>query len=429
MYIKQAIQRTVCLGSFSLLMLSTSLSAQILNNFDEPNTPQLISAFKNKSVHIVQFGDSHTAADIMTGALRTQLQQQLGDGGMGWGMPMYFSGQRLNRYGYDKNGWTPFSSRSQRDHNYTLGGFIAVPTASTATLTIKAKAYEQPQQIVASIRQGANDRKLQGRDAQGHYFELQAPVQDNTWQTVTFTAQLPFTITAQNSHQTAIGGWWAKNKQGGGAVVSALGINGAELSFWNRWNDGWKNELKTVAPELVVLAYGTNEAYNDNLDVEHYRRLLISKIDQIRQASPQSAIMLLSAPESLKNLAGQCGTRPIKLTAVQEVQQQVARQQKTLYWDWQQAMGGACSMKSWVNQGLGRRDGVHFSEAGYQKLGQQMAKDLLQFADAAPAQQSSQRFNSDTRTANMIQTGAATSEMGYARVCLEGVKDCKSIQF
>jgi hypothetical protein len=92
-----------------------------LTNFNDPNTNQLMTAFKNKSVHIVQFGDSHTAADVMTGTLRAQLQNRLGNGGMGWGMPMYFSGQRLVRYGYDNNGWEPISSRQQRDQNYTLG--------------------------------------------------------------------------------------------------------------------------------------------------------------------------------------------------------------------------------------------------------------------------------------------------------------------
>ena len=79
-----------------------------------------MTAFKNKSVHIVQFGDSHTAADVMTGTLRAQLQNRLKRWN-GVGMPMYFSGQRLARYGYDNNGWEPISSRQQRDQNYTLG--------------------------------------------------------------------------------------------------------------------------------------------------------------------------------------------------------------------------------------------------------------------------------------------------------------------
>ena len=421
------IKKSVYLGMLCILTIGSQVYASNLTNFNDPNTDQFITAFKNKSVHIVQFGDSHTAADVMTGTLRTQLQNRLGNGGMGWGMPMYFSGQRLVRYGYDNNGWEPISSRQQRDQNYTLGGLIATPKFNGATLTIKSKQSELSQKITVNLRQAATDGKFLGRDAQGHQFEIEAPIKNNTWQTVEFVAQLPFTITASNAEQSAIGGWWAKNQNGEGAVVSALGINGAELSYWNRWNEGWQQNLKSISPELIIIAYGTNEAFNDNIDVDKYKNLLISKVDQIRVASPDTAIMIVSAPESLKNIAGQCGIRPIKLTAIQNVQYQVAQQKHTLYWNWQQAMGGECSMKSWINQGLGRKDGVHFSEAGYQKLGQVLTDDLLSFVGLQ------QSYNTPTNTevnvAESSQQYKSSTHTGYASICLEGTKECKSISF
>ncbi|MDN5476616.1 MAG: GDSL-type esterase/lipase family protein, partial [Chryseobacterium sp.] len=333
------LKKSFYLGALSLLIVGSQSYASNLTNYNEPNTQLLKNAFNKKSIHIVQFGDSHTAADVMTGTLRTQLQDQLGNGGMGWGMPMYFTGQRLALYGYDNNGWQPISSRQHRDNNYTLGGLIAVPKFSGATLTIKAKQTELPQRIMVNLRQSASDGRFIGKDAKGQHIEFEAPVKNNTWQTVEFVAQLPFSITASNAEHSAIGGWWAKNENGNGAVVSALGINGAELSFWNRWNEGWQQNLKIVSPDLIILAYGTNEAFNDNIDVENYKNSLISKIKQIRVASPNTALMIVSAPESLKNMSGQCGTRPIKLTSVQNIQHQVAQEQHTLFWDWQRAMG------------------------------------------------------------------------------------------
>ena len=421
------IKKSVYLGMFCILTIGSQVYASNLTNFNEPNTDQFITAFKNKSVHIVQFGDSHTAADVMTGTLRTQLQNRLGNGGMGWGMPMYFSGQRLVRYGYDNNGWEPISSRQQRDQNYTLGGLIATPKFNGATLTIKSKQSELSQKIKVNLRQAATDGKFLGRDAQGHQFEIEAPIKNNTWQTVEFVAQLPFTITSSNAEQSAIGGWWAKNQNGEGAVVSALGINGAELSYWNRWNEEWQQNLKSISPELIIIAYGTNEAFNDNIDVDKYKNLLISKVDQIRVASPDTAIMIVSAPESLKNIAGQCGIRPIKLTAIQNVQYQVAQQKHTLYWNWQQAMGGECSMKSWINQGLGRKDGVHFSEAGYQKLGQALAEGLLSFVGLQQSYNTA--TNTEVNVAKSSQQYKPSTNTGYASICLEGTKECKSISF
>jgi lysophospholipase L1-like esterase len=61
---------------------------------------------------------------------------------------------------------------------------------------------------------------------------------------------------------------------------------------------------------------------------------------------------------------------------VQRIQKEVASQRKTLFWDWQQAMGGHCSMKRWIGRGLGRGDGVHFTAAGYAQLGDDLYQGL-----------------------------------------------------
>ncbi|MBF7685708.1 SGNH/GDSL hydrolase family protein [Acinetobacter sp. B10A] len=366
------------------LSVTTAVHADVFNNFNEPNTAKLQQALRTKTANIVQLGDSHTAADLMTGSLRTVLQQQLADGGMGWGMPMFFAGQRLSLYGYDNAGWQAISSRTQQNEDYSLGGLLAVPKSNGAMLTIKAKIPQPEQRIVVSIRQNSTDEALTVVDAHGKHFNLDAPMKNNTWQFASFTATLPFTVTAPHSTGTAIGGWWAKNANGQGVVVSALGINGSELSQWDRWNtQAWQREVTEIAPDLIILAYGTNEAYNDRLNVVQTKQVLIERIRQIRQASPNSAIMIISAPESLKNTAGICGTRPIHLTAVQDMQKEVAETEHTLFWSWQQAMGGQCSMKKWMTQGLGRGDGVHFTAAGYQQLGQALAKDILSIDTSA----------------------------------------------
>ena len=360
-----------------LLMLACSFNvyATPIENFGEPQTTVLISAIQNKKLHVVQLGDSHTAADVMTDAMRTHLQQQLGQGGLGWSMPLYISGQRLSQYGYDNTGWQATSSRTQLNGNYTLGGFLATPQYAGATLTIKSRQTAPPQNMVVSIRQDENDQPLQLTDANQQHIQLSAPLKNNTWQFIKFKAQLPITVQAQQDTQTAIGGWWAL--QPTGATVSALGINGAELSYWQRWQ--WQKEFSEIAPQLVILAYGTNEAYN-NHDIGTAKNTLIDTINQIRIASPHTAILVFSAPESLKNTRGECGTRPTSLSAFQQMQQQTAQQMHTLFWNWQDAMGGECTMKTWMNNGLARQDGIHFTAAGYQKLGQNLAQALLELS-------------------------------------------------
>lgn len=372
--------------ALSVLAMSMSASANYLTNYQDPNTDRLIQALNNNRIHIVQLGDSHTAGDSMTEALRSQLQSRYGNGGMGWAMPMYFSGQRMARYGYDNYQWTPISSRRNQNEDYTLGGLIARPNFSGSTLTIKAKNQEPMQSMTVSIRQSATDGLFKISDADGNHLILEAPIKNDTWQTTTFDAKLPFTLTAEGSMtNTAIGGWWGRSKYEIGAIVSSLGINGAELSHWSRWNqNAWQQELATIAPELIILAYGTNEAYN-HLNAERIATVLDERIEQIRQASPHSAIMIVSSPEVLKNTAGSCGVRPPTLNAIQETQRQTAQNKHTLFWDWQSAMGGSCSMKQWMKSGKAAKDGVHFTHLGYQQLGRQMADDIISLSASNPS--------------------------------------------
>ena len=58
--------------ALSVLAMSMSTSANYLTNYQDPNTDQLIQALNNNRIHIVQLGDSHTAGDSMTEALRSQ---------------------------------------------------------------------------------------------------------------------------------------------------------------------------------------------------------------------------------------------------------------------------------------------------------------------------------------------------------------------
>lgn len=358
-------------------MMALPAHAGYLSNFDEPNTQHLIQALDQRRIHIVQLGDSHTAGDIMTNALRNRLQFILGDGGMGWAMPMYFKGQRLSRFGYDNTQFSPVFSRTNTDENYTLGGMIAKPLSDGATLTLKNKQPEAAQKITISIRQQPGDGHFSSIDADGRTAIIEAPRKDGTWQTTTITATLPITLRSEQAWQSAIGGWWAFNPHGEGATVSAIGINGSELAHWERWNNSaWQNELRTIAPQLVVLAYGTNEAYN-NVAADTVKNVLSQRIEQIRATLPQAAIMIISAPEALKKTAGSCGTRPANLSEIQAAQRETAQRYHTLYWDWQSAMGGSCSMKSWIAEGKASRDGVHFSSSGYTELGNQLADDLL----------------------------------------------------
>ena len=59
---------------------------------------------------------------------------------------------------------------------------------------------------------------------------------------------------------------------------------------------------------------------------------------------------------------------PPKLDTVTSSLKRVAQAHKFTFWNWQNAMGGRCSMTKWVQLSLGAKDHVHYTVAGYEKL-------------------------------------------------------------
>ncbi len=97
---------------------------------------------KRTVIRLTQFGDSHSAADFFTGAVRQRLQDAYGDAGIGWIAPMGVRGQRHARVAYEHNGWTLSSSRNEARNDYPMGGYIANADEAEATINLTPRKEE-----------------------------------------------------------------------------------------------------------------------------------------------------------------------------------------------------------------------------------------------------------------------------------------------
>lgn len=344
----------------------TPLMAAPVENFGQ-SPVSLAQAFAQRHLHILQLGDSHTAGDYFTEQLRKRLQADIGDGGVGFAYPMPVKGQRTARHGYQSSGWQLSNSRVDRQRDYPLGGMLAQPSSRGDDLILTSQTYAGDQQQASVVIKGIAGQTVSVTDTQG---TRQLTLSRNGWQTLSTPITFPTTFHADP--QTAVGGFWLD--RGTGGRVSALGINGATQDYWRRWHQPLTADLTQSHADLVILAYGTNEAFQNQPASQ--LEALQEAITQIRQALPNAAILLVNAPESLKQTAGQCGTRSPSLDTVQANIKQLAKANGTLHWSWQDAMGGRCSMKSWIAQGLGRADGVHFTKEGYEKAANDLYDNL-----------------------------------------------------
>ncbi|MEX5851928.1 SGNH/GDSL hydrolase family protein [Providencia huaxiensis] len=354
---------------------------QLINNA-EPNLTQLANKLRqgNQQVHIIQIGDSHTAADFFSGNLRSLFQQRYGDAGPGFIPPISIPGQRtatINRMS-EKKEWSLSSSRKDERFDYPLGGMIAEPQAAKSKVLLKPLQPALGAYQLQTLYQSANDSQMSVAPAVSPNVAL--PATGYQWYFSTpVNTQLPAEVTVNKSAGLKIGGWLVRSQKPG-VMLSALGINGATLSMVDKWQPQWSETLAQLSPDMVILAYGTNEAFNDTLDLAAYEQNLRAKIRLIRQQMPNSVILLVGPNDSIKfNDAMNCQAQmPVNLMNVIQIQKSVSAQEHTLFWDWQAFMGGPCSIRTWAAQDLERPDNVHLSVDGYKKSAQGLYSQLSQ---------------------------------------------------
>lgn len=133
------------------------------------------------------------------------------------------------------------------------------------------------------------------------------------------------------------------------------------------WLDG---PIKDKKPDLVIISFGSNDAngpFNDTQFRGRYQKL----IDEIKQRSPNSAILVVSAADG--NVKG----RPLQgIDGVVNAQRDLAQKNGLMFLDLREKMGGPGSINRWREQKLASPDLLHFSPGGYRKIGE-MTVDAL----------------------------------------------------
>ena len=333
-------------------------------------------------VTITQFGDSHSAADFITGTLRDQMQARFGNAGIGWVTPMSVRGQRNAEVSWKSANWNLTSSRTVNGPDFPMGGYIASPVRVGGYIDVMLSNPEKHSGLwdVRMVMKGRSPDAIGVMNEHGRLNLTNAVSGNGRWQTVNIRTPMPFKVTAEERN-VEIGGMWLQRSNQPGVIVSSIATNGAQLSIWNKWSPEWLAELSATKSDLVILEYGTNEAFNDILNREDYRRNLVESIRNIRMQLPNAAILLMSPSDSLlRNASGSCTDRqPPSYELVKSVQLAVAKSERLLYWDWQKAMGGQCSIEKWEQDDLAARDKVHLSAPGYRLSARMFYKDLMSF--------------------------------------------------
>jgi lysophospholipase L1-like esterase len=174
----------------------------------------------------------------------------------------------------------------------------------------------------------------------------------------------------------------AESEEGYGVVLDTLGLNGARVRSALAWDEAtWGEELGRRRPDLVVLAFGTNESSDVKLKSEVLVSRVKALVARIHAAAPEAECLVFGPIDRGGETYGEVVER------INEAQAVAARESGCAFWNGQRAMGGKGSMQRWATSSppLGGGDRIHLYPRGYQLLGEMLARDLLRAYGAGVA--------------------------------------------
>jgi lysophospholipase L1-like esterase len=334
---------------------------------------------------ILHYGDSHVAADVLTGALRQRFQRDFGNAGSGflyaahpWDWYVRAGITQTASAGWRVNGLQLAALMS--DNQVGLAGLSCTTTRAGERLQISAPGKRFEFAVLLQPGAGAIEIWL---DSHLYHPALTLDAPERATLLVPLEAERAgihsLELRTVAAGPVRVFGLTTEQAQSG-VTYDAFGINGARATRPLLWD--WQlldEQLAAHTPALIIIAYGSNEAGDADLNLVAYRRNFTELLQRFGQAAPDASLLVIAPPDRAQWTNGRWQSLP-QLTGVIEAQRQAARASGAAFWNLQRAMGGTGSINRWARQRppLAQADRVHLTAAGYRLVANALYEELLE---------------------------------------------------
>lgn len=339
---------------------------------------------RSKKFVVVHFGDSHIQADHFSGMIRRNFQGAFGNGGEGilfpYSLCKSFGPKSLTSTSTGAWTWSTVL-KNPGNENVGITGYTLITQDTNATLSFSF-ASDETNQIVfdAEIWYGGTNASLSTTTA-GIKLELD---------TTNYGTGLRRAVVRNYSRGEKLTlRFRKKNKQGnfsanfygiafsdtvdGGLQYNRCGVVGATFLQLISQEEFTMQQLKAVEPDLILFSYGSNESYNAGIEMKKYSASVDGFITRLREEFPETGIVITSPPDTRSG-----GRFPVNTQAITDSFRVICERRKCTFWDMHAVMGGDASVYYWLNNGLARKDKLHFTKSGYELQGNLFSAALLE---------------------------------------------------
>ncbi len=345
---------------------------------------------KEQQTRLLFFGASHVASDWFTGEVRDQMQRRFGDAGHGFVLPArpWRTYRHLNVWSRDNwRKWTSdkvYVADTEIKRLGLMGTYVESedPEAFAAVGSYRGRGigrrvsrfqvfYEQrPDGGSLRVRINGTLREIlstQADDFRPAIAEYTVPDGAN---------QLRLEVVGDGP--VRIFGTTLERDEPG-IIVDTAGINGARVRYQMLWDRAYFEAFMTARkPDLIVLAYGTNES-GDDTPIENYAEELGAVIERAQEIVPDASCLLIGPTDRpIRTPEGTYVDRP-RTRQVAQTQDSVAAAYGCAFIDMVAFQGGPLSMPTWASHDppLAAPDHIHLTRKGYQRFAGRLVDALL----------------------------------------------------
>lgn len=319
---------------------------------------------ENKNLGIRIYGDSHIAADFFPNTLRNLLFKTNALGFVYAIQPKY---QQNSNLIYEFKNFEILNSKNlKKNINYPLGGVIANALKKNAYIILDTKLNPKKFNVGFIFKSPSNDDAFIIKDENNKTYKLKS--KKNKWSYKEIELDFPFKITALTKN-AKLGGYIIYNKNKNNLFLDTLAINGAKSDLWKEWNlNISKEELKILKQDLIILAYGTNDALYGKFDKKTFKQDFKKLIQILKKINKNAVFMIISPPTTKESNS--------HFFTIRKSLYEIAKEEKTLIFDMHQFMKDNKGKDYWIKQKLSLKD-VHLSVKGYEIMAKKMYQDLI----------------------------------------------------
>ncbi|MEL7119103.1 MAG: GDSL-type esterase/lipase family protein [Bacteroidota bacterium] len=347
--------------------LNTIQNPQSLNNFIQ--SIKALELSQQQKVNIIHIGDSHIQADFFTGKMRDLLQSRFGHGGRG----LIFPAKQADTHNpidvktSSSTQWEAKRSVFQKnDLSIGISGMSIRTTSNDASIQLRLTERFGPppsfDKVTFFFNPDPSFNTFQAFSDKAHVQLLNQGESHATFQISPPLTELDVVVDPiQNGSYAELHGMILENSLRNGILYHMAGVNGTTYFHFNRCKE-LLPQMKVIAPDLIIVSLGTNEALQRKFILQDLIREANRFMKNLKAEFPNTSVLITTLPDaymkkSYPNPNGEAARKALI---------ELATQYGFAYWDWYEVMGGKGSMKKWVDEDLGYVDYVHFRQAGYE---------------------------------------------------------------